>query len=198
MRRSVVSASILTLLLAGGVGWLPSPSGSVAAAQQVLPTARATPPTVETTPTTARTTPTTIRVTTTTARAAPPTSVTPTRAAVVPEPVAPPTTSAVHTPTSSPAPKSTPVAVGSPAVGGCAAALSYLASHSAPGFIFRCPGYALGHQAMTCVNVAGVCPGLKEIVIAKACPATWMNEASNSWVLTGQSNRMIDPYGFCA
>jgi hypothetical protein len=89
-------------------------------------------------------------------------------------------------------------AVPSTATIGCVAALAYLGSHSAPGFTFQCPGYALGHQAMTCVNVAGVCPGRREIVIAKACPASWMNEASNSWVLAGLSNRMIDPYGFCA
>jgi hypothetical protein len=50
---------------------------------------------------------------------------------------------------------------------------------------------------MTCVNVAGVCPGQKLIVIAVACPASWMNEAGNSWVLTGMSSRPIDPYGYC-
>jgi hypothetical protein len=81
--------------------------------------------------------------------------------------------------------------------GGCAEALSYLAAHAAPGFHSECPGNALGHQAMTCVNVAGICPDSRLIVIAVACPATWMNEASNSWVLTGQSSRPIDPYGYC-
>jgi len=81
--------------------------------------------------------------------------------------------------------------------GGCAAALAYLASHAAPGFRFECPGYALGHQAMTCVDVPGVCSGQKVIAIAVACPASWMNEASNSWVLTGMSSRPIDPYGHC-
>jgi hypothetical protein len=80
---------------------------------------------------------------------------------------------------------------------GCTAALAYLATHAAPGFRFECPGYALGHQAMTCVNVAGVCPGQRLIAIAVACPASWMNEASNSWVLIGESSRPIDPYGYC-
>jgi hypothetical protein len=80
---------------------------------------------------------------------------------------------------------------------GCAAALAYLVSHAAPGFTFECPGYAQGHQAMTCVDVAGVCPGAKLIALAVACPASWMNEASNSWVLTGLADRPIDPYGYC-
>lgn len=60
-----------------------------------------------------------------------------------------------------------------------------------------CPGYALGHQAMTCINVSGVCPGRKEIVIAVVCPASYMNEASNSWVLQGLRPGRIDPYGHC-
>ncbi len=84
-----------------------------------------------------------------------------------------------------------------PAASGCAAALAYLAAHAAPGFRFECPGSALGHQAMTCVDVPGVCPGERLIAIAVACPASWMNEASNSWVLTGASRRSIDPYGAC-
>jgi len=50
---------------------------------------------------------------------------------------------------------------------------------------------------MTCVNSPGVCPGQKEIIIAVACPASWMNEASNSWVLTGMAQGPIDPYGHC-
>jgi hypothetical protein len=35
---------------------------------------------------------------------------------------------------------------------GCASARAWLAGHSAPGFRFECPGYALGHQAMTCAD----------------------------------------------
>jgi hypothetical protein len=85
-----------------------------------------------------------------------------------------------------------------PPPGGCGAALAYLAAHAAPGFSFQCPGYARGHQAMTCMNEPGVCPGRNEIVIAIACPASWMNEASNSWVLAGLANRAIDPYGYCS
>ncbi|HVC70468.1 MAG TPA: hypothetical protein VNC61_09480 [Acidimicrobiales bacterium] len=80
---------------------------------------------------------------------------------------------------------------------GCAAALAYLQVHAAPGFILECPGWAGGHQAMSCVNVAGVCPGAKVIAIADPCPAAYMNEASNSWVITGASNAALDPYGYC-
>jgi hypothetical protein len=80
---------------------------------------------------------------------------------------------------------------------GCAAALAYLEVHAAPGFSFQCPGYAEGHQAMTCVNVAGVCPGAKLIAISTPCAAAYMNESSNSWVLSGKSDAPIDPYGYC-
>ena len=80
---------------------------------------------------------------------------------------------------------------------GCGPALAWLSTHSAPGFRFECPGYSLGHQAMTCVDVAGVCPGIRLITISVPCAAAYMNEASNSWVLTGQSNAPIDPYGHC-
>ena len=79
----------------------------------------------------------------------------------------------------------------------CGAALAYLAANSAPGFHFECPGYALGHQAMTCVNVAGVCPGEDLIVIHTVCPASYMNEAHNSWIEAGYRSGSIDPYGYC-
>ena len=122
---------------------------------------------------------------------------------------APPTTTTV--PTTAPPPRSistappsaetasrTTTAHAAPATpSGCPAALAYLAAHAAPGFRFVCPGYAYGHQAMTCVNVAGMCPNEELIVIAVACPASWMNEANNSWVLTGRSSGPIDPYGYC-
>lgn len=81
---------------------------------------------------------------------------------------------------------------------GCAVALDYLATHAAPGFIHECPGYAEGHQAMTCINVAGICPGEKVIAIADPCPAAYMNEASNSWVLERLRSGAIDPYGYCS
>ena len=80
---------------------------------------------------------------------------------------------------------------------GCSYALAYLSKHSAPGFSFQCPGYAEGHQAMTCVNVPGVCAGAKLIAISIPCAAAYMNEASNSWVLSGLSHAPIDPYGYC-
>ncbi len=80
---------------------------------------------------------------------------------------------------------------------GCGPAISYLSAHAAPGFHFECPGYALGHQAMTCINVAGVCPGSHLIVISDPCQAAYMNEASNSWVLEGLRHAPIDPYGYC-
>ncbi len=96
-------------------------------------------------------------------------------------------------PTTAPVPPTT----AQPSGWGCGPALAYLSAHAAAGFRFECPGYADGHQAMTCVNVAGLCPGEKLIAIAVACPAAYMNEASNSWVLTGQSDAPIDPYGYC-
>jgi hypothetical protein len=84
-----------------------------------------------------------------------------------------------------------------PAGYGCSDALAYLHAHAAPGFSFECPGYAEGHQAMTCVNIAGLCPGAKLIAISTPCAAAYMNEASNSWVLSGKSDAPIDPYGYC-
>jgi hypothetical protein len=91
-----------------------------------------------------------------------------------------------------------PIATTVPQSGyGCSYALAYLASHAAPGFGFACPGNSLGHQAMTCVNVAGVCPGADLITITVPCPAAYMNEASNSWVLLGLRKAPIDPYGYC-
>ena len=86
---------------------------------------------------------------------------------------------------------------GAATVYGCAAAVAYLAAYSAPGFSFECPGTALGHQAMTCINEPGVCDNEHLIAIADPCPAAYMNEASNSWVLTGASDAPIDPYGAC-
>jgi len=78
---------------------------------------------------------------------------------------------------------------------GCAAAFAYLAAHANPSFSFQCPGWADGHQAMTCVNVAGLCPGIDVIVIATPCPAAYENEAWNSnHIWTGP----FDPYGSCS
>lgn len=91
----------------------------------------------------------------------------------------------------------TPAAASLASGSSCGAALAYLAANSAPGFHFECPGYALGHQAMTCVNVAGVCPGTELIVIHTVCPASYMNEAHNSWIEAGLRSGSIDPYGYC-
>jgi hypothetical protein len=81
---------------------------------------------------------------------------------------------------------------------GCGAALAYLSTHAAPGFRFECPAYSLGHQAMTCINMAGVCSGERLITITNPCRAAYMNEASNSWVLLGLRSAPIDPYGYCS
>ena len=118
-------------------------------------------------------------------------------------PAAPATESQVSTPPPAPAPPPPPAPAALPGRGaatayGCAAALAYLAAYSAPGFTFQCPGGALGHQAMTCINEPGVCDNENLIAIADPCPAAYMNEASNSWVLTGvASDAPIDPYGAC-
>lgn len=77
---------------------------------------------------------------------------------------------------------------------GCQAALAYLSLYANPAFGFECPGWAQGHQAMTCENIPSVCSGQYVIVIAVPCPAAYENEAWNSWhIYTGP----IDPYGGC-
>ena len=108
---------------------------------------------------------------------------------------APPPTTAAHVEVAS-APVTAPP-VTTPSGYGCGPALSYLATHSAPGFRFECPGYADGHQAMTCINVAGLCPGESLIAISDPCPAAYMNEAHNSWIEAGLAQGAIDPYGYC-
>jgi hypothetical protein len=119
-------------------------------------------------------------------------------------PATSPTAIQVSTPSPAPVPPPppppTPAALpgrGTATAYGCAAALAYLAAYSAPGFTFQCPGSALGHQAMTCIDEPGVCDNENLIVIADPCAAAYMNEASNSWVLTGASDDPIDPYGAC-
>lgn len=96
-----------------------------------------------------------------------------------------------------PPPEKKPVLVSAPepAGYGCAAAVTYLSTHAAPGYTVVCPGYAGGHYAMTCDNLPSICPGEKVIVIADPCPVAYMNEASNSLVLSGLSDAPIDPYG---
>jgi hypothetical protein len=80
---------------------------------------------------------------------------------------------------------------------GCTEALAYLHAYSAPGFALECPGDAEGHEGMTCVSDPTGCPSGPIIAIADPCAQSYMNEASNSWVLTGQSDAPIDPYGAC-
>ena len=143
-------------------------------------------------PGTTATTTTTTTTTTTLPPAPPP--------APVVEPATPPPAAAPPpAPVPPPAPPAQPALPprGGATASGCTAALAYLAAYSAPGFNFACPGYALGHEAMTCINEPGACPGENLIAIADPCAHAYMNEASNSWVLTGQSSAPIDPYGPC-
>jgi hypothetical protein len=81
---------------------------------------------------------------------------------------------------------------------GCSAALAYLDAYAAPGFTLECPASAQGHEASTsCISVHSPCDEQRVITIADPCPEAYMNEASNSWVLMGESNAPIDPYGQC-
>jgi len=129
------------------------------------------------------------------------------RAATTPDP--PPTAApAVPAPTDSapapsapataqPGPTGTGATSATPAPGyGCAAALAYLNAHAAPGYQLVCPGYAQGHEGMTCDNWPSICPGQMEIVISDPCPVAYMNEASNSLVFSHLSTAPIDPYGY--
>jgi hypothetical protein len=87
----------------------------------------------------------------------------------------------------------------------CAAAIASVTARGlnpAPGFVVVCPGYALGHEGMTCVNYAGICPGFDEIVINDPVPYVVANEFENSRILTGATARCPDidcghaAYGF--
>jgi hypothetical protein len=140
---------------------------------------------------------TTATTSTTTSTAAPP-------AVLASTPVAPPT------PAPAPAAPVVP-AIGGATAWGCSAALTYLQAYAAPGFALDCPGYAEGHEAMTCLydtpQYPDACPNGPEIAISDACPQAYMNEAANSWNLTGQlsteqqkfgaSYDSIDPFGAC-
>jgi hypothetical protein len=110
------------------------------------------------------------------------------------EPMAP---SVAEVPSPAPAESSSPP-VDPPPAWGCAAALAYLSAQANPTFSVECPGNAFGHQAMTCSFVAGYCPDGQVIAIAVPCPAAYMNEAENSWVLLGLRSGPIDPYGSCS
>lgn len=134
----------------------------------------------------------------TTTATLPPTTTTTTPPSTTTTTATPAPTTTTTAPAPPPAPSSALPAKGQATADGCAAAIAYLSAYSAPGFTFECPGYALGHQAMTCVNEAGVCANEDLIAISDACAVAYMNEASNSWVMTGASDAPIDPYGACS
>jgi cytoskeletal protein RodZ len=150
-------------------------------------------------PTTSTSTPAPTTSTTTTTTTAPPTPVTqpPPAPPTTTTTTAPPAPPPAQTPAVQPSPTGDVPAEGQATAWGCVAALAYLTVYAYPGFTLECPGGADGRQAMTCSNEPDVCPGQNVIAIADACPAAYMNEASNSWVLMGQSNAPIDPYGTC-
>jgi hypothetical protein len=129
--------------------------------------------------------------------------------AAIPAPVAAPTHAAAAAPAVQAAPTPSPVtavlstASGLPLRGqatlwGCVAALAYLTAYAAPGFDLECPADAQGHQATTtCISEHARCDSGRFIEIADPCPAAYMNEASNSWLVLGLSDAPIDPYGYC-
>jgi len=159
-------------------------------------------------PTTTTTTPPAPTATTTT----PPAPTTTTTTPPAPTTTTPTTTPppAVLASTPPPAAPALP-SFGQASTWGCAAALAYLQAYAAPGFALDCPGYALGHEAMTCLHgtpqYPDACPSGPEIAISDACPQAYMNESANSWLLTGQaaseqakfgvSYASIDPFGAC-
>jgi hypothetical protein len=157
----------------------PGALGAAASAQHV--------PAVTSPPSTATPAPTT----TTTPAAAPAPAAAPT-AGVVATPAA-----VAATPAQAPTDPSVVPPVGRATAWGCTAALAYLQAYAARGFALECPGYAEGQEAMTCRRVAAVCPGSAVIAIADPCPQAYMNEASNSYVITGVADTPIDPYGPC-
>jgi len=176
-RRALIASVVVPVVVAASVlaGALPSHTQA--------PSQHPTPPTTSA--------PAAVPTTTTTTGTPPSTTITAT-------PAAPTTTTAPAVPAVTPGPAVQPAV--QPAGYGCAAALAYLGEHAAAGFSFECPGYADGHQAMTCINHAPECPGEQLIVINDPCPAAYMNEAfnSNSWNPATQSfTDGIDPYGYC-
>jgi hypothetical protein len=158
---------------------------------------------------------------TTTTTTAPPATTTTTAPPATTTTTAPPATTTTTAPAPAPVvltatPPPAPVAPALPAYGhattwGCAAALAYLQAYAAPGFALDCPGYAEGHEAMTCLHGTAqfpdACPNGPTIAISDACPQAYMNESANSWYMTGQlsteqakfgvSYAEIDPFGAC-
>jgi hypothetical protein len=96
---------------------------------------------------------------------------------------------------------------------GCTAAVAYLRAYAAPEYTILCPGDAQGAQALTCFALSPCGPTQHLIVIADPCPAAYMNEAHNSWVLNARAtstapmqglgwpppdgSTAIDPWGSC-
>lgn len=136
---------------------------------------------------------------------------------VIPLPTTPPIT---VLPTTIPVPVSTMVPVGSsvpsttiipvfssvPPEGhatayGCNAAVAYLRAYADPKFGIECPGPNDGYEATTCYGGSSgyypCAPYQYLIDIEVPCPAAYMNEASNSWVVDHKSDAPIDPYGHC-
>ncbi|HZU81178.1 MAG TPA: hypothetical protein VE991_14765 [Acidimicrobiales bacterium] len=131
---------------------------------------------------------------------APPVTIPPTTTTTAPPP--PPTTTTTAPP---PPPTTTSTAPAAAPGWGCSYALAYLAAHAAPGFTSSCPGPNDGHQATTTALYSnGTVTGT--IGIEVPCPAAYMNEAHNSWVLRARYlgtsipdglGTVIDPYGYC-
>jgi hypothetical protein len=190
-------ASIATFAL-GGVYGVPAAVSSPDYGVQQPGTAQLASARVSDVP--AATTTTTPAPTTTTAPA-------PTTTTTTAPPATPPAVLASTPPPAAPALPS----YGHATVWGCTAALAYLQAYAAPGFALDCPGYAEGHEAMTCLHgtpqYPDACPNGPEIAISDACPEAYMNESANSWLLTGQtateqakfgvSYDSIDPFGAC-
>jgi hypothetical protein len=95
-----------------------------------------------------------------------------------------------------PAPAAAPprpvVAAETSVVDPCPAAIAAVEArglYPAPGFSVTCPGYALGHEGMTCLNVPGVCAGAREIVIHYPEAFVVANEFENSRILSGMPAR---------
>jgi hypothetical protein len=116
-----------------------------------------------------------------------------------PAPEVPPAPAPEVSPPTEPAapPESSPSPAELSTTWGCDAAVDYLRIHANPDFEIECPGNAFGHQAMTCAFTAGYCPDRRVIAIAVPCPAAYMNEAENSWIVSGFRPGPIDPFGHC-
>jgi hypothetical protein len=129
--------------------------------------------------------------------AAPITTTAPTSPA--PAPVSTTTTTPAATATTVPA-ASAPTTTTAPVDTGygCADAIAYLRAHADPAYQIVCPADSgPGSEAFTCSNLPGYCVGFQEVIITDPCPAAYMNEASNTWVIDGKSSAPIDPYGSC-